>query len=382
MIVSSVTYENWRNIVSSRVALTGGINVLWGHNAQGKSNSLEGIYYFARGRSFRGAKERELVGFGAEYARAVLSFRRNGYENDTVLEAALPLAGKKKLLRNGAPLSSSAEMLGTLRATLFCPANLTLVTGGPAERRAFLDIALSQISGEYLARVRRYAKLLAERGALIRRAADGLPVSREEWDVYAEGLAENGVWIAAYRKQYVKLLDEAAARYFAGMTDGAEVPSLVYRSHADAPELPSPLFAACPAPDPSALAEKLCANRDREIAAGTTLWGVHKDDVFLSLNGMDARSFASQGQQRSMALSMKLGEAEIAKAVGGEYPVILLDDVFSELDENRRRYILDSLTEGAEGERQIIITSCEPDVIPGNRSARVNFRHVKNGEVE
>ena len=191
-----------------------------------------------------------------------------------------------------------------------------------------------------------------------------------------------GVWIAAYRRQYVKLLDEAAARYFAGMTGGAEVPSLVYRSHAASEDLPSPLFGPCPSPDPSALAEKLCANRDREIAAGTTLWGVHKDDVFLSLNGMDARSFASQGQQRSMALSMKLGEAEISKAVGGEYPVILLDDVFSELDENRRRYILDSLTKDGEGERQIIITSCEPDVIPGNRSARVNFRHVKNGEVE
>ena len=379
MYVTSVTYENWRNMTGARIELSRGINVLWGMNAQGKSNILEGIYFFARGRSFRGAKEKELVGFGADCARAVLSFRREGYERDTTLEAAIPAAGKKKLLKNGAPLSSSAEMLGTFRAVLFCPANLSLVSGGPAERRAFLDIALSQISGEYLARLRRYAKLLAERNALIRRAGDGLFVSDEEWDVYAEGLAENGAWIAAYRAEYASLLAEAAVRCFAGMTGGAETPGIVYRSHALTETMPAPLFAPCSAPDPDGLYRLLTANRAREIAAGTTLWGTHKDDLTLLLNGSDARSFGSQGQQRSIALAMKLGEAQIARAVGGEYPVILLDDVFSELDETRRRYILDSL--GEDGARQIVVTSCEPDVIPGGRSG-ARFQRVEAGKIK
>ena len=393
MIVTSVTYENWRNVALARVELSPGINVLWGKNAQGKSNILEGIYYFARGRSFRGVRERELVRFGSGFARAFLSFRRDGYENDTSLEAVLPLAGRKRLSRNGAALSSAAEMLGNFRAVLFTPDNLAVVSGGPGERRAFLDIALSQISDGYLGWLRRYAKLLDERNALIRRAGEGESVSSEEWAVYAEGLAECGAWIAAYRADYTELLSEAVARYFAGMTGGAEVPTLEYQSHAldadaGAGKPPAPLSdpasAAKSRPDPAPLREKLLSFRDREIAAGTTLWGIHKDDVTLSLNGRSARSFASQGQQRSLVLSMKLGEAGIARAVGGEYPVILLDDVFSELDETRRRFILDALAKEGEDDapRQIIITSCEPDIIPGPRAAHVTFRRVENGEIK
>ena len=389
MTVTSVLYENWRNIAAARVEFSPGINVLWGMNAQGKSNILEGIYYFARGRSFRGAKEGELVRFGEAFARAALSFRRDGYENDTVLEAVLPAAGKKKLLRNGAPLSSSAEMLGSFRAVLFTPANLSVVTGGPLERRSFLDIALSQISADYLLWVRKAARLLTERNALIRRAGEGEFVSGEEWEVYAQGLAECGAWIACYRAEYVSLLSDAVRRYFAGMTGGAEIPELTYRSHA-LPEdglLPKPLFPPAAGsgpvrPDPMPLYRKLTENRSREIAAGTSLWGCHKDDVVLSLNGREARSYASQGQQRSFVLSMKLGEAEIARTVGGEFPAILLDDVFSELDENRRRYILDALAkEDGSGARQIIVTSCEPDVIPGARAAHVRFLHVEDGKV-
>ncbi|MBQ3815398.1 MAG: DNA replication and repair protein RecF, partial [Clostridia bacterium] len=385
MTVTTAIYENWRNIASARVEFSPGINVLWGMNAQGKSNILEGIYFFARGRSFRGAREKELVRFGSEFARASLSFRRDGYENDTALEAVLPLAGRKRLTRNGAPLSSAAEMLGNFRAVLFTPSNLSVVSGGPGERRAFLDIALSQISGDYLLWLRRWTKLLAERNALIRRAGEGESVSAEEWAVYAEGLAECGAWIACYRADYVSLLAGAVGRYFAGMTGGSERPALLYRSHA-LPEDAEPLSlltdpgaAKRKRPDPALLYDKLTLSREREIAAGATLWGIHKDDVILTLNGREARAYASQGQQRSFVLSMKLGEAEIARAVGGEYPAVLLDDVFSELDENRRRYILDALAaeDGENGSsRQIIITSCEPDVIPGARASRVCFHRV------
>lgn len=381
MYVSSVSFEGWRNLAAASVTFVPGINVLWGRNAQGKSNILEGIYFFARGRSFRGARERELVRFGDSFARAALTFRRDGYAADTALDAVLPLSGKKRLTKNGAPLSSAAEMVGIFRAVLFTPSNLSIVAGGPAERRAFLDIALSQISGDYLACLRRYTKILNERNALIRRAGDGAPVSSEEWGVYAEGLAEYGARVAAYRREYVSLLGEAVARYFAGMTGGRETPSLEYRSHGLYDGIPSLLAEPGGRTDGTPLREKLTSNREREIAAGTTLWGIHKDEVVLSLNGAEAKSYASQGQQRSMVLSMKLGEAEIARRIGGEYPVILLDDVFSELDEERRRYILDSLC-GGDGERQIIVTSCEPDIIPGAGAERAVFRHVTAGCVE
>ncbi|MBE6617588.1 MAG: DNA replication/repair protein RecF [Ruminococcaceae bacterium] len=380
MFVSRATYRDWRNITECSVQLDGGINVLWGMNAQGKSNILEGIYYFARGRSFRGAKDREFVRFGADFASAAIDYRRDGYENDTRLEVVIPKNGKKRISRNGAPLSSSAEMMGSFRAVLFCPANLSMVTGGPLERRTFLDIALSQLSGVYLTYLRRYHKVLLERNALIKRAADGQRVTTQEWEVYADVLSECGAWIAAFRQEYTGYLGEAVERYFLGMTEGREVPELRYTSHALYEGIPSPIKDPGAVPDKSTLYEKLTQNVEREVAAGTTLWGTHKDDIGLIFNGREAKAYASQGQQRSIVLSMKLAEAEIAKTVGGEYPVILLDDVFSELDESRRHYILDSL--GAEAGRQIIVTSCEPDIIPGNRSEGVNFKHVVAGEVE
>lgn len=381
MLVSRITFRDWRNIAGCSVPLHNGINVLWGMNAQGKSNILEGIYYFARGRSFRGAKERELIRFGCDFASASLDFRRDGYEKDTQLEAILPRVGKKKLRRNGAPLTSSAEMMGSFRAVLFCPANLSIVTGGPLERRTFLDIAISQLSGAYLTYLRRYTKILAERNALLKRAQNGEKVTTGEWEVYAEGLAESGAWIAAYRSEYVGYLREAVARYFAEMTDGAEVPELLYQSHAWYEGIPTPLTTVA-VPDQSQLYRKLTEQLEREIAAGVTLWGIHKDDIFLRLNDREARLYASQGQQRSVVLSLKLAEAEIANTLGREYPVILLDDVFSELDENRRRYILETLgSPDAVRHRQIIVTSCEPDVIPGNQAEFVNFVHVTDGEV-
>ena len=380
MTVSKVIYQNWRNISQCEVQLRPGINVLWGMNAQGKSNILEGIYYFARGKSFRGAKDRELIRFGESFANAAIDFRRDGYTGDTRLMASIPLTGKKKLYRNGAALTSAAEMMGSFRAVLFCPSNLTIVTGGPAERRTFLDIAISQLSGAYLTWLRRYTKILTERNALIKRAKDGERVTVEEWAVYAEGLSECGAWIAAYRNAYVKMLSEAVQRYFQGMTGGREVPAMTYTSHALYDGIPDPLLSA-EAPDRTILCEKLMNNVEREVAAGVTLWGIHKDDVVLTLNGMEARLYASQWQQRSIVLSMKLAEAEIANQIGGEYPVILLDDVFSELDDSRRSYILDTLGSEDDAQRQIIITSCEPDVIPGHRAAYVCFNRVDSGDI-
>ena len=384
MTVSRVNYCNWRNIENCSIPLDGGINVLWGMNAQGKSNILEGVYYFARGRSFRSAHERDLVRFGCDFASASLDFRRDGYVNDTNLTATIPYSGKKTLMRNGAPLSSAAEMIGCFRAVLFTPANLSVVTGGPGERRSFLDIALSQLSGAYLSYLRRYAKYLGERNALIKRARDGGRVTVIEWETYAKGLAECGAWIASYRKEYVGYLNDAVVRYFSGMMGDEEMPDLIYVSHCNGEDLPAPLLGDRSAgelksPDGRILYEKLTGNTEREIAAGTTLWGVHKDDILLNFNGREAKVYASQGQQRSIVLSMKLAEAEIAYQAGGEYPVILLDDVFSELDERRRRYILDSL--GTDERRQIIVTSCEPDIIPGARQSDAVFHRVSEGRI-
>ncbi len=379
MNVEKITFVSWRNIPLSEVKFERGINVLWGMNAQGKSNVLEGIYYFARGRSFRGAKDKELIEFGHPYASALLEFRRDGYEKSTTLEAVIPQSGKKKIRKNSADLTAAAEMIGVFRATLFCPKDLATVTGGPLERRTFLDVAISQLSEEYLFYLRRYTKALTERNALLKRAA-AERVTKEEWEVYAEVMAESAAVVASYRAEYTELLSEEVKKYFRGMTRGVEEPSLRYTSHAMAPSMPSPLKGAFSMPE-RVLYDKLLSNIEREVAAGSTLWGIHKDEVALEINGREAKLYASQGQQRSIALAAKIAEAEISSRLSGEYPVILLDDVFSELDENRRRFILDSLDVSSSPQKQIIITSCEPDIIPKEDFSAVSFRHVEDGGI-
>lgn len=387
MVIQEIHYTDYRNLADCGVSFCDGMNVLYGRNAQGKSNILEGIYYFARGRSFRGAHDRELIRFAAPYARLNLSFVREEHRFPTELEAYLPKTGKKRFTKNGAPLSSVVEMVGNLRAVLFCPAHLSMITGGPLERRTFLDIALSQLSHEYLTCLRRYVKLLAERNALIKLADDGRSVTETEWAVYEEGLAATGAMIGGYRREYVARLAESVRAYFDGLNAfgdpvGAENPDIRYQSHSCAEDDPETSFLTGGAADVPAvlrdrLREKLAANRVREIAAGTTLYGIHKDDIRLTLNEREAKLYASQGQQRSLVLALKLAEGEIAGKIGGEVPVFLLDDVFSELDERRRAFMLEMLTG-----RQIIVTSCEPEVIPERyRAGHVTFHEVRAGVV-
>lgn len=376
MKVNKIEYSCYRNLRRADVRFSPGVNVLWGMNAQGKSNILEGIYYFARGRSFRGARDRDLVMFGESAARFSLEFVRGEAQVPVTLTAAVPTSGKKKLFRNGAPLKGSAEMLGAFRAVLFCPSHLSIVNGGPAERRAFLDIAIAQNSQSYIYYLSNYRRFLAERNALLKRHAQGVRVRAEEWETYAAQLSRAAAEIYAERREYCDTLTRDVAEYFREMTGERENPCLRYTSHLDTGDSGEEIFDEKEATAES-LYVRLTSNIERESAVGSTLWGPHKDDIHITLNGKEARLFASQGQQRSIALSMKLAEGEFSKRVSGEYPVFLLDDVFSELDENRRRFIMDKLKG-----RQIIVTSCEPSVVPTDRTDEgISYFEVKEGEV-
>lgn len=371
MICSSISFCNYRNISLETVSFSDGVNVLFGDNAQGKSNILEGIYFFARGRSFRGAREREMIRFGEKQTQLSLTFQKDSAQYPITLEADLPHTGKKVLRRGGARLSGVREMIGSFRAVLFCPLHLSLVGGGPALRRSFLDIALSQLYPAYLDSLSRYNRILAQRNALIK---SGVVGDMAVWEVYARQLAQLGADIAARRCAYMSKLEIYVSDIFAGMTVGREIPRLAYQSGAlpedmaDASDIRSAgeerLFAA------------LTGSIEREVRYGATLYGIHKDDINIRLNDREARSYASQGQQRSLALAMKLAEGEMAKAVGGEYPVFLLDDVLSELDGQRREFILRSLTG-----RQIIVTSCEPAYFDTGAADAVRMLHVQDGTI-
>ena len=369
MKCNSISFSSFRNIESQDCVFCDNINVLWGKNAQGKSNILEGIYFFARGRSFRGAKEKEMIRFGDSIAHLSLEFKKDGDNYPTSLEVTIPQDGRKTLKRNGAPLSGSKEMIGQFRAVLFCPAHLTLVSGGPALRRSFMDIALSQLYPAYLDSLSRYNRALLQRNSLIKKSQGSKNTfDNAIWETYAQQLAEYGADIALRREHYMADLSSFVEELFGAMTDGKETPSLVYRSQALTEE-----------DDIHTSGEKLYSslmeNIDRELIAGATLYGVHKDDIHVRLNGKDAKIFASQGQQRSLALSMKLAEGEMSKVISGEYPVFLLDDVLSELDGDRRKFILQSLSD-----RQLIVTSCEPDIFRAMAEDAL-ILHTENGRI-
>lgn len=373
MKCNSITFSSFRNIENEGCSFSDGVNVLWGKNAQGKSNILEGIYFFARGRSFRGAKEKEMIRFGKNAAALSLEFIREGDKYPVSLAANIPKDSKKTLYRNGAKLSGSKEMIGSFRAVLFCPAHLSLVSGGPQLRRNFMDIALSQLYPAYLESLSRYNRALLQRNALIKKA-QGIGKSAFDpviWETYAQQMADFGADVFTKRLEYMRELSLSTEELFYNMTNGREKPTLSYRSSAlgegDKEELKDNAR--------QKLFDALTQNIDREILMGATLYGVHKDDIAVRLNGKDAKIYASQGQQRSLALSMKLSEGELSKKISGEYPVFLLDDVLSELDSDRRRFVLQSLSD-----RQLIVTSCEPDIFRAiNKDARLI--HIENGTV-
>lgn len=379
MIVREIAFENFRNIASGKVAFSEGTNVLCGPNAQGKSNILEGIYLFARGRSFRGAHDHEMIKRGESSASLALTFHRSGDRRDTVLEARLCHGERRKYFRGGAPLTGVREVIGNMRAVLFCPAHLEIAGGGPSARRQFLDIAVSQLYPAYIDELTRYTRLIAHRNALLKESARR-QVSPGEWESFADMLALSCARIAVWRQGYVNRVGSHAARVFSEMTGGTEMPEFRYVSQC-ARDAGGEVLSACGVPTERTAAEiaaKLAPHYtdsiERESKVGSTLYGIHRDDIAVTLNGMDVRDFASQGQLRSVALSMKLAEGEISREETGEYPVFLLDDVLSELDAARRGYVLSAM----EG-KQIIITSCDADVFGACSDA--NIIKVESGSV-
>jgi len=348
MTADKITLCNFRNIENAEITFGGGINAVYGKNAQGKTNLLEAVYFFARGKSFRGATDREMVRFGAEGYRLSLHYSDSRRQN--LLESCY-YDRKKQRSHNNVKLQSTADMIGRFNAVFFCPGHLGIVKGAPAERREFLDIAIAQTDPLYVEGLCEYKSALENRNALIRkmkdenRERDALYLSElESWSLV---LSKYAARTAKKRESYVAGLMGYAPAFLYEMTGGEEKLSLMYSCGFD-----------CPLPAEAELEamyqRKMTESLQREIAAGTTLWGTHRDELEITINDKQAKCFASQGQQRSATLALKLSEGELCKNTTGEYPVFLLDDVLSELDEKRRKYLLTK----APG-KQIILTSCE-----------------------
>ena len=367
MICKEIEFTFFRNIESERIEFKDGINVIYGENAQGKTNILEGIYIFARGKSFRAFKDRELVNFNSNVGYARMAYASKSLDGELGVE--IPKNGNKKFYRNKNKVNKTSEIIGEFRAVLFCPSHLGIIKDSPSVRRKFLDIAISQLRPIYIKMLAKYNSVLENRNAILKMSDDERKSYKGILEVYSEELATLSADIANMRIDYVKKLDFYVKRYFSDMTDGKEIPNISYETNADEVDFESR----------EALKEKylclLSENLEREIKYGATLYGIHKDDLKIELNKKDARFYSSQGQQRSLSLAMKLSEGEISKEFTGEYPVFLLDDVLSELDENRRKYILSNIKK-----RQVIITTCENTAF--NEVENVNFIYIKDGKID
>ena len=342
MDLHSVRAVGFRNIQNERIEFAPGVNLLYGNNAEGKTNLLEAIYYFARGKSFRGANDRELCGFHSPFFEIEADFTGGGRRQSLLYR----YAGKEKIRkRNKAPADSAADMIGHFRAVLFHPEHLSLVKGSPAGRREFLNIAISQVEPSYIGLYAAYQKILDNRNSLLKMAAKGLPIENDEIYVWSEKLAAYAARIAEARYRYIARLAPYARDILSDISAGREQLEIFYQSEFQENSIPilSEMYA-----------KLLMSDVRREIAAGFTVFGPHHDDIGITVGGHAAREYASQGQQRSITLAMKLSEGEVSNDVSGEYPVFLFDDVMSELDSGRRQYLLDAL-----GARQLIVTACD-----------------------
>lgn len=360
MIAEKIKVRNFRNIKEAEVTFSPGINLLYGNNAQGKTNLLEAVYYASIGKSFRAQHPQEMIAFGEDEAFLSLDFSGRGRtQNISVLFSG---NRERRVEKNRVRITRMSELVGEFRAVLFCPEHLSLIKDGPAERRNFLDIAISARDPLYLASLQRYNRVLKQRNALIKKAEDDPRSFRETVEVWSRQLAHEGAYIARSRKRYIDRAFYYVGACFFEMSKEKEVPGVSYLGFCgrdfDGYENIYETEERC--------FRKLSENLEREKGAGATLYGIHKDDFEVTLNGRPARLYGSQGQQRSLSLSLKLAEGELCREDCGEYPVFLFDDVLSELDAGRRQYLLEKIKE-----KQVIFTTCEEAVSKESRIFRV-----------
>ena len=353
--------QNFRNIEKCEIDFSDGVNLLYGKNAQGKTNAMEGIYLFSRGKSFRGREDHELIRFGEQGFHISIDYEDKF--GDEKLEYAL--FGKERLRKkNGYKINKVTDMVGNFKCVLFYPDNLSLVKGGPEERRSFLNVAASACFPAYMKYYSDYKSALENRNCILKFLQKGMYADKSELESWSYSLAEYSSHIYLFREEYIKRLEVYAERILYDISEGNEKLEISHICDID-----------CGISDRETVKNEyikvFTQSIDKESIQGISLFGPHRDDIDIKINGKSARLYSSQGQQRSIVLALKLAEGEVIRELSEEYPVFLFDDVLSELDKKRRNYVL-----SGKGDRQIIITSCSPDECRGFTDNEID---VENG---
>ena len=358
MYVKRILLQNYRNYESLNLDLTRNVNIRCGLNAQGKTNLLEAIYFCATGRSHRTAYDKECIRAGEEEALIKILYEK--HREDTI-EIHLRKNGRKSVAVNGCPVKKIDDLFGCFHVVVFSPEDLSLIKSGPARRRKFMDIEICQLDRVYLHNLQQYHKVLKQRNQLLKDLY-GNPSQRDSVFAWDTQLAEYGAKIAKRRKQFLQTLDSYTRDIHQQLSHGTEQLALSYEQDGEA--------------DSQSLLDRLTRGLQRDIRQGSTQIGPHRDDIRITINGTDVRVFGSQGQQRTAALSMKLAELNMVKNEIGYPPVLLLDDVMSELDSERQLHLVHYIEEN---QTILTCTGIEDSIkqMPAGRIYRVEQGQVR-----
>lgn len=357
MFIKSLELADYRNYDSLELQFCEGTNILYGDNAQGKTNILESIYVAATTKSHKGSKDKEIVNFNKEEAHIRTYVEKEGVT--TKIDMHLRKNKSKGIAVDGQKLKKAADLLGLCNVVFFSPEDLGIIKNGPAERRRFVDMELCQLDNFYLYNLNHYNKIVNQRNSLLKDMYFN-PQLRETLNIWDMQLVSYGSKIIERRKLFVEQLNEIIYEIHKKLSGGKEEIRIVY--------------------DPDVEIENfermLLSNQDRDIKAKMTSVGPHRDDFSFMIGDKDIRRFGSQGQQRTAALSLKLSEIELVKRITKDTPILLLDDVLSELDSNRQNYLLNSI-----GDIQTIITCTGLEEFVNNRFELDRVFNVSNGVV-
>ena len=358
MVLNQLTVTGFRNYIADVIPFDPGTNVIVGENGQGKTNILEAVYYLVGAKSFRTRFDRELIGFDQDIAYIKADILSE--EREQTLEISLKRGRKREIFINGVKQKRGADLNGKLLAVLFSPDDLSIVRAGAAVRRRLMDFSLSQLRPKYALWLAEFQKLYEHKTRILKDYREK-PSLLQTLDDFNIRLAKAGAQLIYYRAAFLKKLAQYADVVHRDFSGGGEILSIAYETvrTVEDPSKPPDFLFHC-------LMEHQKALRQTEIDAGMCLSGAHKDDFSIEINGISAKTYASQGQTRTAALSIKLAEREILFQDRGEYPLLLLDDVLSELDATRQNFVLNRIRDG-----QVFITCCEDNQIAQRTGGRI-----------
>ena len=353
MIIDEINLENFRNYKQQNIKLEKGINVFYGDNAQGKTNLLEAIFICSIGKSFRSNKDKVLVNFNSDISKICINFNKSDRDGKIELE----IGEKKKFFLNDILLKRTSEVLGNIYIVLFTPDDISILKEGPAYRRRFLDIMISQLRPNYMRLLSLYKKTMEQRNSYLRqiKLENKSTMLLDVWD---EKIAELGRNIFEYRCEFVNKISDKLGDIHSKITDSKEIISLEYVSDFNKND---------------DFLQNLKNHREMDILRGVTSVGTHKDDFRIKINDKIINVYGSQGQHRTAVLSLKIAELEIIQEEVVEYPILLLDDFMSELDEGRRNNLLQNMRN-----KQVLITCTDKSFF---EDMDATFFYVENGEI-